>query len=185
MKNSPLSAVVLVGIASVVGGIAYFASGQERIEGEARPVNAPVVTRPTVVSVTPYEKKLERKMQQAEEKIAAYRKEGRVLPSGDIKVRDVDGKALYIHPEIIEGVGRFGEPFFATVQYKYRGGAPRLNGDNLMLPPKLQPKAVRKPGMTLTTVQTPNGSPDMDKFKKGNGKQGKKKGGKKADKVDG
>jgi len=124
LKNAPLSALVLFGIAGLVGGVVWIAADQERIEGDAASVPTATVSTPTVVQVTPREKKLQWKLEQAQRKLDKYKKDGVVLPNGAIRVKDVDGSPLYVYPELVEGVDRYGEPKFLMATYKRRDPVP-------------------------------------------------------------
>ena len=124
MKNAPLSALVLFGIAGLVGGVTWFATSHERIEGEAMAVEPSAVATPKVIQVTPKEKKLKWRLEQAQKKLDQYKKDGVTLESGVIKTRDPDGSALYVYPELVEGVDRYGEPKFLMATYKRRDPVP-------------------------------------------------------------
>lgn len=127
MKNSPLSAVVLISIAGLVGGIALVATSDDRIESNPDVVARPAIKTPTVMEVTPHQRKLERRLEQAEQEIEQYKKTGKVLANGAIKTIDESGTPLYVHPELIEGKGRYGEPLFMMATYKKKAAVPLLS----------------------------------------------------------
>ncbi len=126
MKNSPISALVMFGIAALVGGVAWMAAGQESVEPDVAPMIPPTVKTPKVMSVTPKEAKMARIMEENLEKIEEYKRNGRVLDNGAIKTVDESGTPLYVHPELIEGVGRFGEPLWMMATYKKKNAVPLL-----------------------------------------------------------
>ncbi|MDG2149070.1 MAG: hypothetical protein P8N09_06060 [Planctomycetota bacterium] len=126
MKNSPLSAVVLFGIAGLIGGVAYMATGDSRIEADPAVVAAPVQKTPKVMQITPHERKLAKNLADAREELEEYKRTGKVLKNGAIKVIDDGGTPMLVHPELIEGVGRYGEPLYMKATYKKRAAVPLL-----------------------------------------------------------
>jgi len=126
VKNSPLSALVLFGIAGLVGGVTWIAVGNDRIESEPARLQQTTAHAPTVVPVTPREKKLAKLLEHSKAQLERYREEGTVLPNGEIKVMDASGTPMWVHPELIEGVGRFGEPLYAMATYKKRPAVPLI-----------------------------------------------------------
>ena len=136
MSKSPLSALVLVGVAGVVGVVSWLVASDDPITGEAHVVNLPSATEgsgPRVMALTPHERRMQGRIEGAKRQIEKYKKEGRVLDNGAIVVPDVDGTPLYIHPEIVEGKGRYGEPLYAMGTYKKRpAGELRTVNKNLL-----------------------------------------------------
>ena len=126
MKISPLSALVLFGLAGLVGGITWIATSQGDDSVDPAKVPEPTVSTPRVVPVSPYERKLAQRLERAKRKLEKYKEEGTVLPNGEIKTKDENGTPLWVHPELVEGVGRFGEPFYMYATYKKRPAAPLL-----------------------------------------------------------
>jgi hypothetical protein len=146
VSKSPLSALVLVGVAGVVGAVAWMASADESMANEADVVGLPSATAasgPRVMALTPHERRLQGRLDGARRQLERYKKEGTVLPSGAIVVPDVDGTPLYIHPELVEGKGRYGEPLYAMGTYKKRAALPVRAQNRNLLPEKNQPKLAR------------------------------------------
>lgn len=140
MSKSPVSALVLVGVAALVAAFAWMMSTDAPIESEARVVDLPEVsTGPTVMALTPHERRLQGRLEGAQREIEEYKKQGKVLENGAIVVPDVDGSPLYIHPKLIEGKGRYGEPLYATAKYKRRAAMP-LRELKTNIPDKAKPK---------------------------------------------
>jgi hypothetical protein len=186
LKNSPLSAFVLIGIAGLVGGVTYLASGDERIEADPEVVARPVLKTPKVMVVTPHEQKKARLMAEAQEELEEYKRTGKILPNGAIKPLDANGTPLYVHPELIEGVGRYGEPLFMMATYKKKAAVPLLRD---MKRPKAENVATMRvlpKGQTPLTLGNkgkgsngPKGvdAPGQDDEDDGGGKGGPKGGG--------
>ncbi|MCB9899173.1 MAG: hypothetical protein H6825_14305 [Planctomycetes bacterium] len=125
MKSSPLSALIMIGVTGLAGTVAWMVWG-DRAPIEQQPVLSEVVTpaQPEVMALTPWEQRKKGRLEGAKREIERYKQEGKVLDNGAIKVKDVDGSALYIHPELIEGTGRFGEPLYVMAKYKRRAPVP-------------------------------------------------------------
>lgn len=139
MTSSPLSALVLLGVATLVGAFAFLSSGDGPADSEARVVDLPPVQGPEVMSLTPHEKRISSRLEGARREIEEARKRGTVNDRGVIVVPDVDGTPLYIHPELIEAKGRYGEPLYLTAKYKRRAAAP-LRELKQRVPEHLTPK---------------------------------------------
>jgi uncharacterized membrane protein YgcG len=139
-----LAAFVLIAVAVLVGGMAWALSGNEPLENDPDVVIAPMVKKRSVevLAMTPRERVRENRLKAARRKLENYKKTGEVLPNGEIKVTDVDGSPLYIHPKLIEGVGRYGEPLYATVKYKRRAAVPLRKEIKSMVPLKDSPKVI-------------------------------------------
>jgi hypothetical protein len=178
VSKSPLSALILVGVAGVVGAFAWMALSDEAIESEASVVQMPSATDrsgPKVMALTPHERRLQGRLEGAKREIEKYKEEGRVLESGTIVVPDVDGSPLYIHPELIKGKGRYGEPLYAMAKYKKRPALPLTTPKNL-LPAKNQPKVAKAKKGTLTfgTKPTADGETGVGNTSAGGGAEGGK-----------
>ncbi|RKY21952.1 MAG: hypothetical protein DRQ55_02705 [Planctomycetota bacterium] len=146
MSNSPLSALVLIGVAGVVGTFAWMAGTDDVVLTEADVVTLAPATAtigPRVMALTPHERRLQGRLEGARRQLERYKREGTVLPSGAIVVPDVDGTPLFIHPELVEGKGRYGEPLFAMANYKKRAALPLRKKMRSLLPEKNQPKMAR------------------------------------------
>jgi hypothetical protein len=126
VKNSPLSAVVLFGIAGLIGGVAYMATGDARIEDDPAVVSAPAHKTPKVMQITPHERKVAQNLVDARKEIEEYKRTGKVLKNGAIKVLDKGGTPMLVHPELIEGVGRYGEPLYMKAFYKKKAAVPLI-----------------------------------------------------------
>jgi hypothetical protein len=150
VKNSPLSAFVLLGAATLIGGVAWFAIDDERIPTEVQVVTAvPEASGPRVTNLTPFEARKKGRLEAARREIEEYKKVGKILDNGAIKVMDDDGTPLYVHPDLIEGVGRYGEPLYAMAKYKRRPGVPLRDASQMPRPKaeSAQPQVGRvKPG---------------------------------------
>ncbi len=157
MKNSPLSALVLIGVAGLVGTVGWFALLDDPIDAEPAEVAAPTAKTPTVMNVTPRERKLQQRLDDARAQIERYKEIGEVLPNGAIKTVDRNGTELFVHPELIEGVGRYGEPLFMMATYKKKEAVPLLR--NLKAPKSENMGKMRKlpPGETVLSLGNKKG----------------------------
>jgi len=144
VKNSPLAAFLLIGVAVLVGGMAWALSGGDALTTDPNVVIAPQVSKRTVevVAMTPRERLRQGRLEAARRELEEYKRTGTVLPNGEIKVADVDGSPLYIHPELIEGVGRYGEPLYAMAKYKRRAPVPLYKEIKSRAKAKFEPKIV-------------------------------------------
>lgn len=152
MKNTPLSALVLLAAAGLVGAVAFFALGDDPQQPESKVVQVTTVSEtPKVMNLTPHEQRKQERLEATKRQIEEYKKIGKVLPNGEIKVPDVDGSPLYIHPELIEGVGRYGEPIYALAKYKRRAAVPlRQTIRSRVKNEEAQPKLKKVDGTVLT-----------------------------------
>lgn len=161
MSKSPLFAISLATAAFVVGGAAWMLSGDESVETAASVVDLPEArTGPRVMALTPHERRLKGRLEASKRKIEEYRKQGKVLENGTIVVPDVDGSPLYIHPKLIEGVGRYGEPLYAMARYKRRAGVPVNHKIEAKMPANMQPKMVDLRDKKILTFGTKPGEDD-------------------------
>lgn len=162
MKNSPLAALLLVVMAGVIGGLTWMLSGDDPIESDAKTVDVPEVSPNTVevVAMTPRERMLKGRLEAELREIERYRKQGVTMPNGQIKVTDVDGEPLYIHPKLVEGVGRYGEPLYATVKYKRRAAVPVRKEIKSLLPEKARPTLMDARDKKILTLGTKPGEED-------------------------
>lgn len=140
MKNTPVSALVMIGAAGLIGWVAWSMTGSDPID-----VTSPVDVSahratPRVMALTPHEKRLKGRIEGARRQLEEFKAMGEVLPNGEIKVPDVDGSPLYIHPELFEGVGRYGEPLYAMAKYKRRAAVPLRELQSTPKDSKAQPK---------------------------------------------
>ena len=156
MKNSPLAAFLLIGVALLVGGMAWALSGGDALDTDPKVVIAPQVSKRTVevVAMTPRERLRQGRLEAAERELEEYKRTGTVLPNGEIKVADVDGSPLYIHPELIEGVGRYGEPLYAMAKYKRRAPVPLYKEIKSKAKGKFEPNVVDARGKKLLKFGT-------------------------------
>jgi uncharacterized membrane protein YgcG len=179
-----VAALVLIGVAAVVGGVAWALSDDGSIENDPMVVIAPEVNKRSVevVAMTPRERVRQNRLKKARRELENYKKTGEVLPNGEIKTVDVDGSPLYIHPELIEGIGRYGEPLYATVKYKRRAAVPLRKEIKSMAPAKFMPKILDVRDQDILTFGTKPSEQDDDK---GGGNGGGKGAGKGAGKGGG
>jgi len=156
VKNSPLAAFLLIGVALLVGGMAWALSGGDALDTDPKVVIAPQVSKRTVevVAMTPRERLRQGRLEAAERELEEYKRTGTVLPNGEIKVADVDGSPLYIHPELIEGVGRYGEPLYAMAKYKRRAPVPLYKEIKSKAKGKFEPNVVDARGKKLLKFGT-------------------------------
>ena len=156
MKNSPLAAFLLIGVALLVGGMAWALSGGDALDTDPKVVIAPQVSKRTVevVAMTPRARLRQGRLEAANRELAEYKRTGTVLPNGEIKVADVDGSPLYIHPVLIEGVGRYGEPLYAMAKYKRRAPVPLYKEIKSKAKSKFTPKVVDPRGKKLLKFGT-------------------------------
>ena len=156
MKNSPLAALLLIGVAVLVGGMAWALSGDDALATDPKVVIAPQVNKRTVevVAMTPRERLRQGRLEAARRELDEYKRTGTVLPNGEIKVADVDGSPLYIHPELVEGVGRYGEPLYAMAKYKRRAPVPLYKEIKSKAKEKFAPKIVDGRGKKLLKFGT-------------------------------
>lgn len=192
MSKSPLSALVLLGVAGLIGSIAWMIASDDMGATEARVVDLPAAGGgPRVMALTPHERRLQGRLEGAKRELEEYKKRGKVLDNGTIVVPDVDGSPLYIHPKLIEGKGRYGEPLYATAKYKRRAAVP-LRELKSAVPDKLKSKVAdvrdsakigfqKKPsahdGADGDGPVGPSLSGDTGEGEGGGGKGGKGKGG--------
>jgi hypothetical protein len=171
VKNSPLAAFLLIGVAVLVGGVAWALSGDAPLASDPKVVIAPDVSRRTtnVVAMTPRDRMKKGRLESARRELAEYKRTGITLPNGEIKVADVDGSPLYIHPVLIEGVGRYGEPIYAMAKYKRKAAVPLLTDIKSKADSKFNPSIVDGRGKKLLNFGT---KPSEDEESKGAGSSG-------------
>lgn len=179
MKNSPVAALVLIGVAAVVCGVAWAVSDDGSIENDPKVVIAPEVSKRSVevVAMTPRERVRQSRLKAKRRELENYKNTGEVLPNGEIKTVDVDGSPLYIHPELIEGIGRYGEPLYATVKYKRRAAVPLRKEIKSMAPAKFMPKILDVRHEDILTFGTKPSEEDDDKGGGNGGSKGAGTGG--------
>lgn len=140
-----MTAVVLLGVAGLVGAVAWFASGDDALETTPVDTQQTTLAPARVMDLTPWEKRKKGRLEAGRREIEAYKRKGKVLENGTIKVPDVDGSPLYVHPELIEGTGRYGEPLYAMARYKRRAAVPIRKEVRSALPEAAMPKVKRLP----------------------------------------
>ena len=130
------------------------------------------------MALTPHEQRKAKRLEAAKRKIEDFKRRGEVLPNGEIKLKDLDGTPFYVHPELIEGVGRYGEPTFALVEYKRRTAGPVLEMDSRVvnMDAASQPKLKHAPGRTVMSLGEPPGSSQGISTSGGDGSGGDGKG---------
>ncbi len=183
MKNTPLSALVMVGATGLVGTVAWLTWGYRAPIEPAPAVTTSVQpVKPRVMDLTPWERRMKGRLEQAERQIEQYKQEGKVLRSGAIKTKDIDGSPMYVHPELIEGTGRFGEPKYVMAKYKRRAPVPLRELKATPKAPELQPKLAKAPKGTLNFDEKTDAQKALESsggVGSGDGDEGGWKGGKK------
>lgn len=181
MKNpSSTAAFVLVGLALLVGGFAYLTTGDELVEEPVDVITKGTGSKVGFVALTPRERKKKSNLEEAKRKLKRIRETGKEVSPGVFRIKDENGTAIYYLDELVEGVGRYGEPLFMAVEWTRRPMVPLkvprvLTGKNA---PKVAPgvyKAIAplKPHSGAKSVSTSAGSGDGDAD--GGGGSGKKK----------
>lgn len=139
MKNPSITAAfVLVALALVVGGLALSAGGGAD-EGDASVLTAGTApAQPTFESLSPRELRKKGRLEESRRELAQIRKVGKEVAPNVYKIKDESGDPTYFYGELIEGVGRNGEPLYMTAQFKRLPAVPLRESPKL--PAKLTPK---------------------------------------------
>ncbi len=124
MKNpSLMTASALIGLAVVVGAATYLTSGDGDDQAVSLIEAVEPVERVTYKDLSPHEMRKKGRLEEAKRYLARVKQEGKDV-GGLIKIKDTSGDPLYVWPELIEGVGAYGEQKFMMAQVKRRAGVP-------------------------------------------------------------
>jgi len=162
VKNPSIAAaLVLVLLALVVGGLAL-SSGGEADAGDAEVLTAGApVQKATFESLSPHEQRKKGRLEEARRELAQIRKVGKEVAPNVYKIKDETGDPTYFYGELIEGVGRNGEPLYLSAQYKRLPAVPLKEPKKI--PAKLAPKlSNKKPSKTLQFGKPKDDDKDKD-----------------------
>ncbi|MBM3984416.1 MAG: hypothetical protein FJ296_01805 [Planctomycetes bacterium] len=139
MKNPSITAAfVLVALALVVGGLALSAGGEpdEAVASVLTAGAAPA--KPSFESLSPHELRKKGRLEETRRELEQVRKVGKEVAPNVYRIKDESGDPTYFYGDLIEGVGRNGEPLFMTAQFKRLPAVPVREAPKL--PAKLTPK---------------------------------------------
>lgn len=168
MKNPSIAAAaVLVLLALVVGGLAL-SSGGEADAGEAAVLTAGApVQKASFESLSPHEQRKKGRLEEARRELAQVRKVGKEVAPNVFKIKDENGDPTYYYGDLIEGVGRNGEPLYLSAEYKRLPAVPLK--EPRKLPAKLTPKLQKEPKKVLKLGKPKDGGKDGGKDGAGDG----------------
>lgn len=125
MKNSASTAAfVLVGLALLVGGFAYLTTDDEALEAPSEVITQASGEKVGFTSLTPREQRKKSNMESAKRKLKKIREQGKEVMPGVYRMIEENGEPIYYLSELVEGVGRNGEPMYVAVEYKRRPMVP-------------------------------------------------------------
>ncbi len=150
MKNPSITAAfVLVALALVVGGLAL-SSGSSADEAGAGVLTAGVApAKPVFESLSPQELRKKGRLEETRRELAQIRKVGKEVRPNVYRIKDETGDPTYFYGDLIEGVGRNGEPLFLSAQFKRLPAVPLREAPKL--PAKLTPKVKSAKGNLIKT----------------------------------
>lgn len=148
MKNPSITAaLVLVLLALVVGGLAL-SSGGDAEEGQAQVLTAGTpVQKASFETLSPHEQRKKGRLEEARRELAQIRKVGKEVAPNVFKIKDDTGDPTYFYGDLIEGVGRNGEPLYLSAQFKRLPAVPLQEPHKV--PAKLAPKLQKEPKKAL------------------------------------
>jgi hypothetical protein len=157
VKNPSITAAfVLVALALVVGGLALSAGG-ETDEATAAVLTAGAATaKPTFESLSPQELRRKGRQEETQRELEQIRKVGKEVAPNVYKIKDESGDPTYFYGDLIEGVGRNGEPLFMTAQFKRLPAVPLREAPKL--PAKLTPKLAKDKPVEVQGAKDKSGS---------------------------
>lgn len=136
MKNpSTTAAIVLVGLALLVGGFAYLTTGDDVLDQPSDVLTKGTASQVGFTTLTPREQRKKSNLEEAKRKLKRIREQGKEVMPGVYRMKEENGEPTYYLSELVEGVGRNGEPLYMAVEYKRRPMVP------LMEPKTLKGKA--------------------------------------------
>ncbi len=134
MKNPSVSAaLVLIGLALVVGGFAWLSA-----DSSTDDQTVGVVTRPEgeqkvgFVALSPREERKKGNMEATLRELHRIREVGEEVHPGVFRIKDETGDPTFYLGDLVPGKGRDGEPMFMSVQFKKMPAPPlkSLNNKN-------------------------------------------------------
>ncbi len=144
MKNPSITAAfVLVALALVVGGLALSAGGEADEAGASVLTAGTAPAKASFESLSPHELRKKGRLEETRRELEQIRKVGKEVAPNVYKIKDESGDPTYFYGELIEGVGRNGEPLFMTAQFKRLPAVPLREAPKL--PAKVTPKLSKDP----------------------------------------
>ncbi|MGQ0552031.1 MAG: hypothetical protein ACT4PU_02290 [Planctomycetota bacterium] len=108
---------MLVGLALLVGGFAFFA-GPDDADGAV--ASLPAAEAPTervsFAAISPKDKRKAVNLESAKREIERIKRDGEQVNETTYKLIDENGIETFYHTELIPGIGRNGEPLYLTAQ---------------------------------------------------------------------
>ncbi|MHC4845384.1 MAG: hypothetical protein ACYTCU_04390 [Planctomycetota bacterium] len=125
MKNpSTTAAFVLVGLALLVGGFAYLTTGDEAQDKPSDVITQGSTAKVGFTALTPREQRKKSNLEEAKRKLKRIRETGKEVMPGVYRMKEENGEPIYYLSELVEGVGRNGEPMYMAVEFKRRPMVP-------------------------------------------------------------
>jgi hypothetical protein len=128
VKNpTALAALVLVGLAALVGGLIWATAGGDPT-GDSQPITATTNTQEVGFSaISPRERRKKVNMETTKRELKRIRETGEEVAPNLYMIPDDNGDPTYYYAELIEGRGRGGEPLYMTAKLKRRQTVPLID----------------------------------------------------------
>lgn len=113
------AAFVLLGLAFLVGGATWLLAGSEGDAGQAAQMPELVSSNQVgFVPISPKEQHKKQNMERAQRELKRIREVGTELSPDFYMIPDANGDPTYYSTQLVKGVGRNGEPLYASLQMK-------------------------------------------------------------------
>jgi len=125
VKNpTTTAAFVLVGLALLVGGFAYLTSGDDAQDKPSDVITQGSSAKVGFTALTPREQRKKSNLEEAKRKLKRVKEQGKEVMPGVYRMKEENGEPIYYLSELVEGVGRNGEPLYMAVEFKRRPMVP-------------------------------------------------------------
>ena len=187
------SAVLLLGLAFLVGGATWLLAGSDADDGPLAQVpETASTTEVGFVAVTPKEQHKQMNLERTQRELKRIKEIGEEVGPDLYMIPDANGEPTYYSTELLKGRGRNGEPLFLSAQFKKTRTLPLRDPKKYIAPEA--PKFKAKPQKGLLKAAKPSsgdsddgeapgpagidsGSGGTDGSSDGTGSTGKTKGG--------
>jgi hypothetical protein len=142
------SAVLLLGLAFLVGGATWLLSGSDADDGPLAQVPETASTNEVgFVAVTPKEEHKQMNLERTQRELKRIKEVGQEVGPDLYMIPDANGDPTYYSTKLLKGRGRNGEPLFLSAQFKKTRTLPLRDPKKYIAPEPVKFKAKPQPGV--------------------------------------
>ena len=151
------SAILLLGLAFLVGGATWLLSGSDTDDGQLAQVPETASTEVGFVAVTPKEQHKQMNLERTQRELKRIKEVGEEVGPDLYMVPDANGDPTYYSTKLLKGRGRNGEPLFLSAQFKKTRTLPLRDPKKYIAPEPAKFKPKPEAGLLKAAKPTDEG----------------------------